>query len=239
MGIKKQNYNILPPPFLPFDCAPPLLVPCHFLQPSYLVLGMTTTITMITMTSMATMHSLNPPTLILMILLERQIWLRPQSFPNLLHRLLLPGLDPHMRQRVQQHIVIVHEEVVDQRSGLRQDDVEVALDLQAVSVEGQIVNVVAEGVLDFAADEGDAEDYVGGEQGRGDLGKLASLSSTQGKGKATYGDPAKRLEELEGQKQDVHPGDLADGNRVRDGQRRVENTVRAGQHIVHGCNRVQ
>ena len=127
---------------------------------------MTTTITMITMTSMATkntMHSLNPPTLILMILLQRQIRLRPQSFPNLLHGLLLPSLNSHMRQRMQQHIVIVHEKFVDQRSGLRQDDVEIALDLQAVSVEGQIVDVVAEGVFDLAPDEGDAEDYVGGE----------------------------------------------------------------------------
>lgn len=66
-----------------------------------------------------------------------------------------------------------------------------------------------------------AEDNVRGEEGCWD------------------GDPAKRVVELEGEDEDVDPGNLTNGNAVRDGQRGVENAVGTCQDVVHSGEEVE
>lgn len=73
---------------------------------------------------------------------------------------------------------------------------------------------MAEGVFDFAADGGEADDDVGGEDAAGD------------------GDPAQVLDELEGKHHNVDPSDLRDGDRVGDGEGCLEDAVHAGQGFV-------
>lgn len=52
-------------------------------------------------------------------------------------------------------------------------------------------------------------------------------------------DPPQALVQLERQQQDVHPRDLADGDAVRQGQRGVEDALRAREHVVHRLHRVE
>lgn len=65
-------------------------------------------------------------------------------------------------------------------------------------VEGEIVDIVAEGILDFATDEEETEDDVGGADCTGD------------------GDPLEVVVELEGEDDDIDPGYLGDGDGVGD-----------------------
>lgn len=65
-------------------------------------------------------------------------------------------------------------------------------------VEREIVDVVAEGVFDFASDEKETEDYVGGADCAGD------------------GDPLEVVVELEGEDDYVDPCYLGDGDGVGD-----------------------
>jgi hypothetical protein len=97
-------------------------------------------------------------------------------------------------QRIQHLVIVVIRNVRENRCNLAHDDIHVLSDLFAEGVEWEIVDVVAEGVLNFATDERDAEDDVCGEHTGGD------------------GDPPKRFVELEGEEEDVDPGDLTDGD---------------------------
>lgn len=90
---------------------------------------------------------------------------------------------------------------------------EVVLDLLTVAVERAVVLVVAEGVFDLAAD---GEDDVGADDDAGD------------------GDPAEGIPELEGEGEDVGPGDLADGDGVGEGQGGVDDAFGAGEDFVEG-----
>jgi len=72
--------------------------------------------------------------------------------------------------------------------------------LGAVLVQGQIVDVVAEGVLELVADRRDAEDDVGGRDGAGDR------------------DPPEADVELEREQVDVEEDDLGDQDVVADGE---------------------
>lgn len=91
----------------------------------------------------------------------------------------------------------------------------------AESVEWEIVHVVAEGVFDFATDERNSENDVGGEDGGGDC------------------DPAERLVKLEGQEKDVNPGDLTNCNGVGERKGRVEDTLSSSHDVVHRKNSIQ
>lgn len=87
--------------------------------------------------------------------------------------------------------------------GARRDGLHVLHDLLAEGVEGQIVHIHAEGVLDLVADEEDAKNDVRGEDGGGNR------------------DPPERRVELEGKQHHVEPGDLRDDDGVGDGERGV------------------
>ena len=85
-----------------------------------------------------------------------------------------------------------------------------------VSVQREVVVVVAEGVLDLAADGGDAEDYVGADDGPWD------------------GDPVEGVPELEGEREHVDPGYLGDGDGVGERERGVDHAFGAGEDFVEG-----
>lgn len=98
--------------------------------------------------------------------------------------------------------------------GARRDGLHVLHDLLAEDVERQVVDVVAEGVLDLVADEEDAEDDVRREDGRRDR------------------DPPERGVQLEGQQGHVEPGDLGDDDGVGDGEGGVQDTLRVHEYVV-------
>ena len=152
---------------------------------------------------------------------EMQAGLTRQRIPDLRHALGRPTLTPHLAQRVQQHVIGVHDDLLHAGGGATHDDIHVFTNLLAEGVEGKVVDVVAEGVLDLAADQGDAEDYV--------RSKDASRNR----------DITQQFVELEGEQQDVDPCYLADGDAVRDGEGRVEDAVCADEHVVEGGQRVE
>ena len=135
--------------------------------------------------------------------------------------LLAPQLPALIRRRAnrEQHAILpaldVFHEVVE-LEGLRRNDVQLGGDLVAEQLEWQVVDVLAEGVLDLAADEEDAENNVGGGDGGGD------------------GDPLEDGVELEGEEHHVDPGDLRDGDGVGDGEGGVEDAFGAGEDVVEG-----
>lgn len=99
---------------------------------------------------------------------------------------------------------------------LRTHNVDLVRDLRAVSVQRQIVVVLAERVLDFPPDGRDAQDYVRAYHGPRDR------------------DPVEGVPELEGQGEDVDPGYLADGDGVGDWEGGVDDAFGAGEDFVHG-----
>lgn len=94
------------------------------------------------------------------------------------------------------------------------NSVNVELEFLAEGLEGQIVNVVAEGVLDFATNGSQSDDNVSSEDASGD------------------GDPVEAVNQLEWQHHDVNPGDLRDGDGVGNGERGLENAVHADHGLV-------
>lgn len=76
-----------------------------------------------------------------------------QGGADVLDALVQPGVGAHLAERVQRLVLVAFEEGGRRERGLRHDDVDVGLDLVAEGVEGEIVYVVAEGVLDFAANQ--------------------------------------------------------------------------------------
>lgn len=144
-----------------------------------------------------------------------------QALTNLLHALAIPSLISQLAKREQQRILILAHEVIWAWWRLGDNHIDILADVVAELVEWKIVNVVSKGILDFAADEGNSKDDVGGED------------------RGWNGDPAERLVELEGEEQNVDPGDLANGDRIRDGERGVEDAVGSGEDVVHGSEGVQ
>lgn len=130
----------------------------------------------------------------------------------------LRSLRPHavarIAVRVQNLVLRVIDEFGDARLGARSDGLHILHDLLAEEVQGQVVDVVAEGVLDLVADEENAQDDVG----RGDGGRDR--------------DPAKLREQLEGQEEHVNPGDLRDGDGVCDGEGSVQDSFRVDHDVV-------
>lgn len=86
--------------------------------------------------------------------------LRAQRGTNLLHAAVLPVGEAGRAERIQHEVLVAGGEVFDVRGRHGGDNVQLEGDLAAVGVEGEVVDVLAEGVLDFAADGREAEDDV-------------------------------------------------------------------------------
>lgn len=67
-----------------------------------------------------------------------------------------------LAKREQYKVIRTGHEIVDPRRRVCGDDVEFHSDLAAVRVEWKIIDILAERVLDFAADCGETEDDVCG-----------------------------------------------------------------------------
>lgn len=65
-------------------------------------------------------------------------------------------------QGIQHQVLIASGKVVDSGWWHGSDDVQFEGNLSTVCVQGEIVDIVAEGVFDFAADGIKTEDYIGG-----------------------------------------------------------------------------
>lgn len=117
-------------------------------------------------------------------------------------------------ERPDRHVTLALHKLTRGRRRLRSNSVDVHFEFFAVCFEGQVVDVVAEWVLDFAADGGEPDDDVCGEDAAGD------------------GNPLQRVNELEGKHHDVDPGDLGDGDGVGDGERSLKDAVHAGEGLV-------
>lgn len=92
---------------------------------------------------------------------------------------------------------------------------------------------MAEGVLDFAADKGESKNDVGGncyiirpENSVDWMGILTDGSRN--------GHPFKKVVQLEGQHEDVDPGDLGDGDAVCGRKRSIQDAFGAGEDFVQG-----
>lgn len=142
--------------------------------------------------------------------------LRHKSIANMLLVAAHPIIEALVAERVEWPVKRTAEELCDLGTGIAHNVVDICLEFLAELVERKVVHVFAEGVFDFAADSGDAEDDVGGEDAAGD------------------GDPAELVPELEGQHHDVDPGDLGDGDGVGDGERGVEDAIDADEDVVEG-----
>lgn len=129
-----------------------------------------------------------------------------------------PAVEALVAQRPDGHIAVATHELESRGCRLCGDAVDVHFQLLAESLERQIVYVVAEGVLDFAADGGETEDDVGGEDGAGDR------------------DPLERGVQLERQDHDIDPCNLRDGDGVGDGQGCVENAIETDETLVESDN---
>jgi len=137
-----------------------------------------------------------------------------QRIPDILLTPRHPPLEALMTQRIHGHIHTGPEELVRLRYRIAHDIINVAFELLAVGFEREIVDVHAEGVFDFAADGGNAEDDVGGEDAAGDC----------------Y--PAEIFPELEWQHHYVDPGNLGDGDGVGDWEGGLEDTFYADEDFV-------
>lgn len=95
-------------------------------------------------------------------------------------------------------------------------DVQFLAQLLAVCVEGEIVDVVSKGILEFVSDGCQTHDDVGCGQSTRDC------------------DPAEGGEELEGEDVDVEKDDLGDQDVVTNGKRGGEDTFGIGLGIAQG-----
>lgn len=83
-----------------------------------------------------------------------------QRRTNLVHTAVLPVGEAGRAERIQHEVLVAGGKVVDPGGRHGGDDIQFEGDLAAIGVEGEIVDVVAEGVFDFAADGREAEDDV-------------------------------------------------------------------------------
>ncbi len=138
---------------------------------------------------------------------------RLQRSPNILRRLRPPR---RIAQIIKNPVIPTLQPLLLPRPRLAGNDIDIRGNLVAESLQWQIIRVVSKRILNFSANGGDAEDYVGAEDGAGDR------------------DPAQCVPELEGESEHVDPGYLADGNGVGDGKGGVEDAFGAGEDFVHG-----
>lgn len=133
-----------------------------------------------------------------------------QRIPDILLAPSCPALVVLLAERPNGHILSPTHEFACRRGGLGRNRVDIQLQLFAVRLERQVVDVVAEGVFDFASNGCESNDDVCGEDATRDR------------------DPAEIVPELEGKHHDVDPGDLRDGDGVGDRQGGLEDAVHAG-----------
>jgi len=86
-------------------------------------------------------------------MLKMHLRLLPQRLVNLRDALVGPGARAQGTKRVQKLVVRAEDEGVGGGGRLGHDDVDVLADGLAEGIEGEVVDVAAEGVFDFAADE--------------------------------------------------------------------------------------
>jgi len=98
------------------------------------------------------------------------------------------------------------------------DGIQVGGDLGAIRLEGKIVDVLSEGILNLTPNEEESQDDIRGHHSCWDR-DIGILELGQ---------------QLEGEHGDVDPGNLADGDRVGDGKRRVADTVSTREHVIEG-----
>jgi hypothetical protein len=146
--------------------------------------------------------------------LHIRLRLRHQCITNVLLAPPHPTLKALVTQRIHRHIHPVPEELGRLGHGVAHDIINITLKLLAVGFKRQIVYVHTEGILDFAADSGDAEDNVGSED--------ASRNCH----------PSEVFPELEGQHHYVDPGYLRDGDGVGDWKWGLEDAFYADEHFI-------
>jgi hypothetical protein len=151
--------------------------------------------------------------------LHVRLGLRHQRIADVLPTAAHPSLKALVAQWVDWHVAHILEEFTWLGRRVAHDVVNIALEFFAVGLQRQIVDVIAKGVFDLAADGGNAEDDVGSEDAAWD------------------GDPVEILPELERQHHDIDPGYLRDGNRVGDGKRGLEDAFHADEDFVQLNNR--
>jgi hypothetical protein len=103
----------------------------------------------------------NPILIIKSLLLRNH--LGPQRSTNLIHATMLPLIESVKAQWIKHKVVAAVHKVHHLGRWGGGDDVDFGGDLPAVRVEGEIVDVVAKGVFEFAADGDKAEDDVCGD----------------------------------------------------------------------------
>lgn len=118
-----------------------------------------------------------------------------------------------------EHLVVeVLHPVTTAWLALGRDDVHLGRDLCAIVLEGQIVDVLTKGVLDFATDEEEPKDNVACSDSRGNS------------------HPLETAVKLEGEQEHVDEGDLRNGNSIGDRERGRENSFGTCEDIVQCCN---
>jgi hypothetical protein len=148
--------------------------------------------------------------------------LRPQRAPNILLAPLPPIRRATLTQRPQHQVLPptpAHNDVPKLRRRHRRQRIQLPLQLGTVAIERQIVDIVAERVLELVPDGREPDDDVCRGQGAGD------------------GDPAQRVEELEGEQVDVEEHDLGDQDVVADGEGRGEDALGRGLGVGERCER--
>jgi hypothetical protein len=96
---------------------------------------------------------LNPLHGLALRMMKMYLWLLRQRLMNLIDTLIHPGACAERAERVQELVVGAEQEVVGGGGALGHNDVDVLADGFAEGVEGEVVDVAAKGVFDFAADE--------------------------------------------------------------------------------------
>lgn len=86
-----------------------------------------------------------------------------QRSANIFDATLLPLGVSILAKREHDEVIFAVHEVFDAGRRCGGDDVQLQGDLATVCVQRQIVDVLTEGVFDFAADCGKTDDYVGGD----------------------------------------------------------------------------
>lgn len=124
-----------------------------------------------------------------------------QGIADILLAAVHPAVEALLAERPHGAVELVAEELLGAGRRVAHEEVDVGFELGAELFEGQIVDVHAEGVLDFASDGGEADDDVRCEDASGDR------------------DPAEVVPQLEWEHQYVDPGDLRDGDGVGDWER--------------------
>lgn len=149
--------------------------------------------------------------------LKHGVGLVLDSLAKLLIAALHPCIGRGGANRVKRHAVVAEEECVRLALIMRRNDIHISRNLVAVDLEGKIVDILSEGVLDFLADEQKAENDISSDDGSWNR------------------NPVKQSDKLEGKDKDVDESDLTDSDGVGDGKWCVQNSIATSHAVVHHC----